>query len=50
MLHLIRLDKTVPSCVKCIINFSEMLCILENGALQKEAYLCIDVHVGDVTG
>ena len=27
-----------------------MLCILGNGALQKDAYLCIDVHVGDMTG
>ena len=24
-----------------------MLCILANGALQKDAYLCIDVRVGD---
>ena len=27
-----------------------MLCILENGALQKDAYLCIDVRVGDMIG
>ena len=27
-----------------------MLCIFENGALQKDAYLCIDVRVGDMTG
>ncbi|KAL0015434.1 hypothetical protein SO802_002503 [Lithocarpus litseifolius] len=27
-----------------------MLCILENGALQKDAYLCIDVRIGDITG
>ena len=27
-----------------------MLCILENSALQKDAYLCIDVRVGDMTG
>ena len=27
-----------------------MLCILENGALQKFAYLCIDLRVGDMTG
>ena len=27
-----------------------MLYILGNGALQKDAYLCIDVHVGDMTG
>ena len=27
-----------------------MLCILENGALQKDAYLCIDMRVGDMTG
>ena len=26
-----------------------MLCILENGALQKDAYLCIAVRVGDMT-
>nr|POE70074.1 hypothetical protein CFP56_60980 [Quercus suber] len=26
-----------------------MVCILENGALQKNAYLCIDVHVDDMT-
>ena len=50
MLHLTWLDETVPSSVKCIINFSGMLCILENGALQKDAYLCIDVCVGDMTG
>ena len=50
MLHLTRLEETVPSSVKCIINFSGMLCILENGALQKDAYLCIDVHVGDMIG
>ena len=24
-----------------------MLYILENGALQKDAYLCLDVRVGD---
>ena len=47
MLHLTWLDKTVPSCIKCFINFSR---ILENGALQKDAYLCIDVRVGDMTG
>ena len=40
----------MSSCVKYIINFSGMLYILENGALQKEAYMCIDVHVGDMTG
>ena len=50
VLHLTWLDETVPSCVKCIINFSGMLCILENSALQKDAYLCIDVRVGDMTG
>ena len=50
MLHLTRLDETMPSCVKCIINFSGMLCILENSALQNDAYLCIDVCVGDMTG
>ena len=50
VLHLTWLDETVPSCVKCIINFLGMLCILENGALQKDAYLCIDVRVGDMTG
>ena len=49
VLHLTWLDKTVPSCVKCIINFSRMLYILENGALQKYAYLCIDIRVGDMT-
>ena len=27
-----------------------MLYILENGALQKDAYLCIDVRVGDMSG
>ena len=27
-----------------------MLGILENDALQKDAYLCIDMHVGDMTG
>ena len=27
-----------------------MLCILENNALQKDAYLCIDVRVGDMIG
>ena len=27
-----------------------MLYILENGAFQKDAYLCIDVRVGDMTG
>ena len=27
-----------------------MLYILENGALQKDEYLCIDVRVGDMTG
>ena len=27
-----------------------MLYILENGALQNDAYLCIDVHVGNMTG
>ena len=27
-----------------------MLCTLENGALQKDAYLCIDVRVGDMIG
>ena len=27
-----------------------MLCILQNGALQKDAYLCIDERVGDMTG
>ena len=27
-----------------------MLCTLENGALQKDAYLCIDVSVGDMIG
>ena len=27
-----------------------MLCILENDALQKDAYLGINVPVGDVTG
>ena len=27
-----------------------MLCILENDALQKDAYLGIDMRVGDVTG
>ena len=26
-----------------------MLCILENGALYKDAYLCIDVCLGDMT-
>ena len=51
MLHLLNwLEETVPSCIKCFINFSRMLCILENGALQKDAYLCIDVRVGDMTG
>ena len=50
VLHLTWLDKTVSSYVKCIINVSGMLCILENGALQKDAYLCIDVRVGDMTG
>ena len=49
MLHLKWLDETMPRCVKCIINFSGMLYILENGALQKDAYLCIDVRVGDMT-
>ena len=33
VLHLTLFDKTVLSCVKCIINFLGMLCILENGAL-----------------
>ena len=42
VIHLTWLDETVLNCVKCIINFSAMLCILENGALQKKAYLCID--------
>ena len=50
VLHLTWLDETVLSCVKCIIKFSGMLCILENGALQNDAYLCIDVHVGDMIG
>ena len=50
VLHLTWLDETVLSCVKCIIKFSGMLYILENGALQKDAYLCIDVCVGDMTG
>ena len=50
VLHLTWLDETVPSCVKCIIKFSGMLCILQNGALQKDAYLCIDERVGDMTG
>ena len=27
-----------------------MLCIFENGALQKDAYLRINVRVGDMTG
>ena len=27
-----------------------MLCILGNNVLQKYAYLCIDVHVSDMTG
>ena len=27
-----------------------MLCILENGALQNDVYLCIDVRVTDMTG
>ena len=27
-----------------------MLCILENSALQKDVYLCIDVRVGDMIG
>ena len=49
MLHLTWLDETMPSCVKCIIHFSRMLCILENSALHKGAYLCIDVHLGDMT-
>ena len=49
MLHLKWLNETMPRCVKCIINFSGMLYILENGALQKDAYLCIDVRVGDMT-
>ena len=49
MLHLTWLDETVPSYFKCIINFSGMLCILENGALQKDAYLCIDMCVDDMT-
>ena len=49
MLHLTWLDKTVPSYVKCIINFSRILCILENSALQKDAYLCIDMSVDDIT-
>ena len=26
-----------------------MFYILENGALQKDVYLCIDVRVGDMT-
>ena len=39
VLHLTWLNETVPSCVKCIINFSGMLCILENDALQKDAYM-----------
>ena len=50
MLHLTWLEETVPSWIICFINFSRMLCILENGALQKDAYLCIDVRVGDMTG
>ena len=50
MLYLTWLKETVPSCIKCFINFSRMLCILENGALQKDAYLCIDVRVGDMAG
>ena len=49
VLHLTWLNETVPSRVKCIINFSRMLCILENSALQKDAYLCINVRVGDMT-
>ena len=50
MLHLTWLEETVTSFVKCIINFLGMLCILENDALQKDAYLCIDMHVGDISG
>ena len=50
MLHLTWLDEIVWSYVKCIIKFLEMLCIFENGALQKDAYLCINVRVGDMTG
>ena len=50
VLHLTWLDETVLSYVKCIISFSGMLYILENGALQKDEYLCIDVRVGDMTG
>ena len=38
ILHLTWLDETVPSSVKCIINYSGMLCILESGALQNDAY------------
>ena len=44
MLHLTWFEEIVPSSVKCIINFSTMLCILGNNALQKDGYLCIDVH------
>ena len=50
VLHLTWLNETMSSCVKCIIHFSGMLCILENGALQKDAYLCIDMRLGDMTG
>ena len=27
-----------------------MLCIFENSVLQKDAYLCINVYVGDMIG
>ena len=50
MLHLTWINETVLSYVKCIINFSGMLCVLENSALQNDAYLCINVCVGDMTG
>ena len=32
------------------LNFWGILCILENSALQKVAYLCIDVSMDDMTG
>ena len=48
--YLTWLDETVLSYVKFFINFSGILCILENSALWKVAYLCIDVSVNDMIG
>ena len=40
VLHLTWLDDTMLSCVKCIINFSGMLCILET-VHWKRMHICV---------